>query len=84
MQGAWFICAGSGRSKGKTQTKGQEEKSLAERDRRIRRDVDQALQDAGSYEEFLENLSSMGYELRGESAFLFGNPEQEGQGGLTS
>lgn len=84
MQGAWFICAGAGRSKGKTQTKGQEEKSLSERDRRIRRDVDQALQDAGSYEEFLENLFSMGYELRGESTFLFGNPEQEGQDGLTS
>ena len=51
--------------KEKRKQKGQEEKSLSERDRRIRRDVDQALQDAGSYEEFLENLSSMGYELRG-------------------
>ncbi len=46
--------------------------------------MDQALQDAGSYEEFLENLFSMGYELGGESTFLFGNPEQEGQDGLTS
>ena len=35
-------------AKEKRKQKGQEEKSLAERDRRIRRDVDQALQDAGS------------------------------------
>ena len=38
-------------AKEKRKQKGQEEKSLSERDRRIRRDVDQALQDAGSYED---------------------------------
>lgn len=70
--------------KEKRKQKGQEETSLSERDRRIKRDMDQALQDAGSYEEFLENLSNMGYELRGENVFPFGNTEQEGQGGWTS
>lgn len=61
-------------AKEKRKQKGQEEKSLAERDRRIRRDVDQALQDAGSYEEFLENLSSMGYELRGRKRLSVREP----------
>lgn len=61
-------------AKEKRKQKGQEEKSLSERDRRIRRDVDQALQDAGSYEEFLENLSSMGYELRGRKRLSVREP----------
>ena len=60
-----YLCWELEEVKEKRKQKGQEEKSLSERDRRIRRDVDQALQDAGSYEEFLENLFSMGYELRG-------------------
>lgn len=61
-------------AKEKRKQKGQEEKSLSERDRRIRRDVDQALQDAGSYEEFLENLFSMGYELRGRKRLSVREP----------
>ncbi|MFR3949027.1 MAG: relaxase/mobilization nuclease domain-containing protein [Ruminococcus sp.] len=67
-------------AKEKRKQKGQEEKSLSERDRRIRRDVDQALQDAGSYEEFLENLSSMGYELLGKKApFCSGTRSRKGK-----
>lgn len=60
--------------KEKRKQKGQEETSLSERDRRIKRDMDQALQDAGSYEEFLENLSNMGYELRGRKRLSVREP----------
>ena len=38
---------------------------MSARNQRIRRDVDRAVEDAETYEEFLENLRSMGYELSG-------------------
>ena len=44
--------------------------------------MDQALQDAGSYEEFLENLSSMGYEVRGKKRLSVRERSQGGQGRL--
>ena len=53
------------KEKRKQKGEDQEKDTLSERDKWIKKDVDQALQDAGSYEEFLENLSSMGYEIRG-------------------
>lgn len=41
------------------------EKRLSGRNLRIKRDVDQAVEDADTYEEFLELLKCMGYELSG-------------------
>lgn len=52
------------RQKGETAEPGQEKK-MSLRNQRIKRDVDLAVQDATTYEEFLENLRSMGYELSG-------------------
>lgn len=52
------------RQKGETAEPGQEKK-ISLRNQRIKRDVDLAVQDAATYEEFLENLRSMGYELSG-------------------
>lgn len=42
------------------------QKALSERNQRIKRDVDRAVQDADTYEEFLEILEYMGYELSGK------------------
>lgn len=44
---------------------GTSEKKLSGRNLRIKRDVDQAVKDADTYEEFLELLKCMGYELSG-------------------
>lgn len=41
-------------------------KELSDRSRRIKNDVDQAVQDADTYEEFLEILKYMGYKLSGK------------------
>lgn len=43
----------------------KQEKPISARNQRIKRDVDRAVEDAESYEDFLENLRSMGYELSG-------------------
>jgi len=42
------------------------EKALSERNRRIKKDVDRAIQEADTYEEFQELLKHMGYDLRGK------------------
>ena len=52
------------RQKGETE-KPRQKKKMSARNQRIRRDVDRAVEDAETYEEFLENLRSMGYELSG-------------------
>lgn len=44
----------------------KKQKALSGRNQRIKRDVDRAVQDADTYEEFLENLEYMGYELSGK------------------
>ena len=44
----------------------KKQKALSERNQRIKRDVDRAVQDADTYEEFLEILEYMGYELSGK------------------
>ncbi len=44
----------------------KKQKTLSERNQRIKRDVDRAVQDADTYEEFLEILEYMGYELSGK------------------
>ena len=44
----------------------KKQKALSERNQRIKRDVDRAMQDADTYEEFLEILEYMGYELSGK------------------
>ena len=44
----------------------KKQKGLSERNQRIKRDVDRAVQDADTYEEFLEILEYMGYELSGK------------------
>lgn len=44
----------------------KKQKALSERNQRIKRDVDRAVQDADTYEEFLEILGYMGYELSGK------------------
>lgn len=41
------------------------EKKLSDRDARIKQDVDAAVRDADTYEEFIENLHLMGYETHG-------------------
>lgn len=47
--------------------KGQEaEKRVSMRNQRIKKDVDRAAEDADTYEEFLELLKCMGYELSGK------------------
>lgn len=43
----------------------RQKKKMSARNQRIRRDVDRAVEDAETYEEFLENLRSIGYELSG-------------------
>lgn len=43
----------------------RQKKKMSARNQRIKRDVDRAVEDAETYEEFLENLRSMGYELSG-------------------
>lgn len=65
--------------KGEKQRNGEAQKkteghTLSKRDQRIKKDVDQALQDAGTYEEFMENLSSMGYEIRGKKRLSVREP----------
>ena len=62
------------KEKRKQKGEDQEKDTLSERDKWIKKDVDQALQDAGSYEEFLENLSSMGYEIRGRKRISVREP----------
>ena len=52
------------RQKGETE-KPRQKKKMSARNQRIKRDVDRAVEDAETYEEFLENLRSMGYELSG-------------------
>ena len=52
------------RQKGEKAEPGQEKK-MSPRNQRIKRDVDRAVEDAATYEEFLENLRNMGYELSG-------------------
>ena len=52
------------RKKGETAEPSQKKK-ISARNQRIKRDVDRAVEDAETYEEFLENLRSMGYELSG-------------------
>ena len=52
------------RQKGET-AEPRQKKKMSARNQRIRRDVDRAVEDAETYEEFLENLRSMGYELSG-------------------
>lgn len=52
------------RQKGETE-KPRQKKKMPARNQRIKRDVDRAVEDAETYEEFLENLRSMGYELSG-------------------
>lgn len=48
--------------------KGQEaEKRVSMRNQRIKKDVDRAVEDADTYEEFLELLKCMGYELSGKT-----------------
>lgn len=47
----------------------KKQKTLSERNQRIKRDVDRAVQDADTYEEFLEILEYMGYELSGKKHF---------------
>lgn len=42
------------------------EKRMSQRDKRVKRDVDQAIKDAADYQEFLEILQSTGYELHGK------------------
>lgn len=42
------------------------EKALSERNRLIKKDVDRAIQEADTYEEFQELLKHMGYDLRGK------------------
>lgn len=44
----------------------KKQKALSGRNQRIKRDVDRAVQDADTYEEFLENLEYMRYELSGK------------------
>lgn len=44
----------------------KKQKALSGRNQRIKRDVDCAVQDADTYEEFLEILEYMGYELSGK------------------
>lgn len=44
----------------------KKQKALSERNQRIKRDVDRAVRDADTYEEFLEILRYMGYELSGK------------------
>lgn len=46
--------------------RGTSEKKLSGRNLRIKRDIDQAVKDAATYEEFLELLKCMGYELSGK------------------
>ena len=53
------------RQKGETAEPSQKKK-ISARNQRIKRDVDRAVEDAETYEEFLENLRSMGYELSGK------------------
>lgn len=53
------------RQKGETAEPSQKKK-ISSRNQRIKRDVDRAVEDAETYEEFLENLRSMGYELSGK------------------
>lgn len=53
------------RINGKTE-KMDREKKLSIRSQRIQKDVDRAVQDAQNYEEFLEILRLMGYELSGK------------------
>ena len=53
------------RQKGETAEPSQKKK-ISSRTQRIKRDVDRAVEDAETYEEFLENLRSMGYELSGK------------------
>lgn len=52
------------RQKGETE-KPRQKKKMSARNQRIKRDVDRAVEDAETYEEFLENLRSIGYELSG-------------------
>lgn len=52
------------RQKGET-AEPRQKKKMSARNQRIKRDVDRAVEDAETYEEFLENLRSMGYELSG-------------------
>lgn len=52
------------RQKGET-AEPRQKKEMSARNQRIKRDVDRAVEDAETYEEFLENLRSMGYELSG-------------------
>src|SRR5699024_3728569 len=52
------------RQKGET-AETRQKKKMSARNQRIKRDVDSAVEDAETYEEFLENLRSMGYELSG-------------------
>lgn len=53
-------------TKGRNQRRTEKQKALSERNQRIKRDVDRAVQDADTYEEFLEILEYMGYELSGK------------------
>lgn len=53
------------RQKGET-AEPRQKKKMSARNQRIKRDVDRAVEDAETYEEFLENLRSMGYELSGK------------------
>lgn len=44
----------------------KQENTYSQRDERIKRDVDTAIADADTYEEFLEILKNMGYEIHGK------------------
>lgn len=44
----------------------QKEEFYSQRDMRIKKDVDAAVEEADTYEEFLEILKNMGYEVRGK------------------
>lgn len=52
-------------SDSKEQNKGNQKRKYSERDKRILADVDSAVQDADTYDEFLEILHHMGYETHG-------------------
>lgn len=54
-----------------------EEKNVSKREGRLRADVDRAVEDADTYEAFLENLRCMGYELRGKKRISIREPGAE-------